>query len=314
MNEPLLRAVEPVALDTELHQRLTHFNRWRLSPSVGGNDWEHRIAAEHALLLDEGRFVEAERRNVARRAALAPREAGAFIAWFQELQHSGPGQGDPLFTWLADHASLDHMRWFLSQEVVGEAGFDDLVALSQVKAPIQAKLELARNYWDEVGRGDPRAMHGPLLHRLAVELGLANTLEDTVTEALALGNLMIALAANRRYAYHSLGALGVIELTAPGRVALVDQGLRRLGISPRSRRYFSLHASVDIRHSEAWNREVLFPLVETEPSLAQPLAEGALMRLDAGARCFARYRLTLATLPHGGASVPRQVEYDMVLS
>ena len=306
MNAPCLHQDKPNALDTGLHQRLTNFNRWRLSPSVVAQGWEHRLAEEHEFLLEEGQFVEAERRRVVARAALAPREAPAFIRWFEDLQHVGPGQGDPLFPWLAEQASLDHMRWFLSQEVAGEAGFDDLVALSQVKAPIQAKLELARNYWDEVGRGDARAMHGILLHRLVVELGLASSLEATVTEALALGNLMIALAANRRYAYHSLGALGIIEQTAPGRVTLVDQGLRRLGISPRSRRYFTLHASVDIRHSEAWNREVLLPLVAADPELAQPIAEGALLRLEAGARCFTRYRSVLASMPRtGGAAAPK---------
>jgi hypothetical protein len=53
------------------------------------------------------------------------------------------------------------MLWFLTQEVAGEAGFDDLLALTQVKMPITAKLEMARNYWDEMGRGRETAMHWP---------------------------------------------------------------------------------------------------------------------------------------------------------
>ncbi|MCA8887010.1 MAG: iron-containing redox enzyme family protein, partial [Hyphomonadaceae bacterium] len=52
------------------------------------------------------------------------------------------------------------MRWFVEQEAAGEAGFDDLVAMSQVKMPAPAKLELARNYWDEMGRGNAKGMHG----------------------------------------------------------------------------------------------------------------------------------------------------------
>ena len=50
-----------------------------------------------------------------------------------------------------------------TQEAAGEAGFDDLVAMTQVKLPTRAKLELARNYWDEMGRGNPKGMHGPML-------------------------------------------------------------------------------------------------------------------------------------------------------
>lgn len=38
------------------------------------------------------------------------------------------------------------------------------------------------------------------------------------------------LAISRRYTYHSLGALGVIELTAPTRVKRVSDGMRRQGL------------------------------------------------------------------------------------
>ena len=121
--------------------------------------------------------------------------------------------------------------------------------------------------------------------------------ESTVWEALALANLLVALALDRRYAYQSVGALGAIELTAPGRVAQVDRGLSRLGVAKASRRYFTLHATLDVQHSAAWNREVLRPLVAREPRAAQAIAEGALMRLRAGARCFARYRRELGLEP-----------------
>ena len=174
-----------------------------------------------------------------------------------------------------------------------EGGFDDLVAMTQVKLPTQAKLELARNYWDEMGRGQAKGMHGPLLDALVETLEVSPVIEDTVWESLALANLMTALATSRRYAWHSVGALGVIELTAPGRSALVAKGLRRIGLSERERRYFDLHAVLDIKHSEDWNREALIPLVSEDPARATALAEGALMRLRIGERCFARYRRAL---------------------
>jgi hypothetical protein len=277
----------------ELHLRLARFARERLEPGFPTDpapaDEELR-AAEHA-------FVEEERAAVAERAAAAPRDADGFVRWFESLRESGPGQGDPLFPWLAQTASLAQMKWFLAQEVAGEAGFDDLVALTQVKMPQQPKLELARNYWDEMGRGRPAAMHGPLLADLARALDVRAEAESTVWEALALANLLVALALDRRYAYQSVGALGAIELTAPGRVAQVDRGLSRLGVGKASRRYFTLHATLDVQHSAAWNREVLRPLVAREPRAAQAIAEGALMRLRAGARCFARYRRELGLEP-----------------
>jgi hypothetical protein len=195
-----------------------------------------------------------------------------------------------LFPWLARHATLEQFRWFLEQEVAGEAGFEDLVALAQLKAPQQAKLELARNYWDEMGRGNPKGMHGPMLSRLAHALKIEPKIETTLAPALALGNTMIGLATNRRYAYHALGALGVIELTAPGRSREVAAGLKRLGVSAGDRHYFDLHAVLDVKHSHAWNREVFAPMVSAEPRCARYIAEGALMRLASGRACFEAYR------------------------
>ena len=58
------------------------------------------------------------------RAAGAPTDADSFVAWFEALEQDGPGQNDPLFPWLAETASMDQMRWFLTQEVAGEAGFE----------------------------------------------------------------------------------------------------------------------------------------------------------------------------------------------
>jgi hypothetical protein len=114
--------------------------------------------------------------------------------------------------------------------------------------------------------------------------------DTVIPESLALGNTMVALARSRRYAFHSIGALGVIEMTAPTRAGYVDRGLRRLGIPAKKRHYFALHAILDVRHSEAWNREVLRPLVTADGRRARAIAEGAVMRLWHGARCFDRYR------------------------
>lgn len=283
----------------ELHRRLGELNRRRLEPSLDDEGWDGWLARESALRRLEAAFVEGERGAVAERAASAPRDPDAFVAWFEGLAAWGPGQGDPLFPWLAAEATAEQMRWFLRQEVAGEAGFDELVALTQVRFPARAKLEMARNYWDEMGQGHPGGMHGPMLDALAREVGVAGERAPVVWEALALANLLVALAANRRYAYQSVGALGAVELTAPGRAARVNEGLKRLGVSPAARRYFALHATLDVKHSAAWNREVLGPLVEADPRAATALAEGALMRLNAGARCFERYRRAL------GVGAPR---------
>ena len=236
-------------------------------------------------------FIEAQRRIISRLVEDVPTETIPFMEWFEHLKETGPGQGDPLFPWLATTATASQMKWFLLQEVAGEAGFDDLLAMTQVKMPVQAKLEMARNFWDEMGRGREKAMHGPMLERLANYFEIEPTADQVVPEALALGNSMVALARHRRYAFHSAGALGVIEMTAPTRAGFVDQGLRRLKIPPKKRHYFALHAVLDVKHSEEWNREVLRSLVAQDPRRARAIAEGAVIRLWHGKRSFDRYRI-----------------------
>src|SRR5262249_15797360 len=150
-----------------LQRQLARFNRARLSPGLGVPPSEADKADMQRMLLIEEAFVESAREATAPLLRNVPMEPDAFLVWFEALREVGPGQNDPLFPWLAARASREQMRWFLAQEVAGEAGFEDLLAMTQVKMPVTAKLEMARNYWDEMGRGQPKGMHGPMLEMLA---------------------------------------------------------------------------------------------------------------------------------------------------
>lgn len=280
------------------HRRLAQFNLGRVAVAVPSADWEARLREDLSFRLEEGHFLEALRQEVAHRLPPDGLDTDAFVAWFEQLLVDGPGQRHPLFDWLATQATMPQMRWFLTQEAAGEAGFDDLVAYTQVKLPVQAKLECARNYWDEMGHGREKGMHGLMLDNMVQALGLQPTIATTVWESLALSNLMLGLATTRRYAYQSLGALGVVELTAPGRVEKVSTGMRRLGLNGQMRAYFDLHAALDKSHARQWLKEIIRPLVAQDPSCARFLAEGALMRLLSGQRCFERYSRELQHAVH----------------
>lgn len=285
--------LKEMSLEKKLHTLLSQFNQHRLTPSFITDDWSSSIQTDADLLSKEGKFVELERQHVQQYLVHMPNEADAFMQWFENLTEEAPGQDDALFPWLATKATMEQMRWFLQQEAAGEAGFEDLVAMTQVKLPPQAKLEMARNYWDEMGRGHINSMHGLMLASTVKDLNLTPSIEDTVWESLALANLMLAMAMNRRYAYQSIGALGVVEMTAPTRVGYVNEGLKRLNVDFETRKYFQLHATLDIKHSEAWNREVIYSLVKSNPQTAKPIAEGALMRLCCGAKSYEKYKLVL---------------------
>ena len=287
------RASSSQFLNDGFQRALSAWNHERLAPALPSSDWQAGFENDVRMQRLEGSFMEELRAEVADEAAAVPTDVDGFIAWFESLKGTGPGENDPLFPWLAEGAMRGQFAWFLEQEAAGEAGFDDLVAYTQVKLLPQAKMELASNYWDEMGRGNMKGMHGPMLDALIERLELTPRIENTVWQSLALANAMTAMATTRRYAYHSVGALGVIELTAPARAAATGAGLKRLGFSGPERRYFDLHAVLDIKHSEDWNRDALTPLVAEDPRRAHAIAEGALIRLKAGERCFEAYRAAL---------------------
>ncbi len=70
----------------------------------------------------------------------------------------------------------------------------------------------------------------------------------------------------------------------------MTDGLKRLSVSAKARHYFALHAVLDRRHSEEWNKEVIAPLIEEDFRRARAIAEGALLRLARGKACFDVYR------------------------
>jgi hypothetical protein len=287
------RSTESFSLDY-LHRSLAATHVLRLCPRVGSDDddWNRRLEEELVARSMERQLVESERAAIASEVRTVPTTERGFIAWFDDVVQSSPAQHDPFFPWLAERASLPQMRWFLEQELAGDSGLEDLVALAQLRLPSRPKLELARSYWLELGKdhaqGTESSLLGILKHELRVEP------KHVVWETLALGNLMVALATCRDYAYQAIGALGALELTLPARAAFIDAGLERLGAEATTRRYFSLSAAPDIRHNQAWRHEVFRPLVAADPRIGWLLAEGALMRLRAEARCYARYRRELS--------------------
>lgn len=279
---PLERNLEP------LHRRLADFNRSRLNPSYEVQDWQQQLRQEMELRTVEGHFLEAERGRVQAQAEMAPHQPRELVNWLEGLKRVAFEQSAGFFPWLAEEASSRDMSWFLAQEMVTERDVEDLLALTQVKQPWRAKLEMARDYWDEMGQGNRAATRAKLLDCLIEDLHM-ETPQALAWESLARHNLMLGLATNRRYAYQALGALGIAEATAAEPAAHVNAGLARLGFSAEARGYFAVRERLAPLRAHAWNEGVVLPLVARDAGCATAIAEGALMRLSADARCWRRY-------------------------
>ena len=194
----------------------------------------------------------------------------------------------PVYDWIAEEATIEEVRAYLTLEGGPDGGFDDLVALCQVGIEGEPKLELATNYWDEMGRGDLAEVHTELHHRMAQALDLvAVDRRDQPVEALERSLLGSTLATNRALQPELVGALGLLELQAGPRCRRVVKGLQRLGCSDDALAFYEEHAVADPRHGKDWLDHVVGPLAEQHPEWAPRIVTGATWRSHVNAAFFA---------------------------
>ncbi len=191
------------------------------------------------------------------------------------------------YRWVAKTATWEQLVRFLALEGGPDGGFDDLVAVCQVGLSGSAKLELGKNYWDEMGQGDPAGVHTELHARLvrAVEVPAVPRAELPVEalERAALGGL---LATNRWLQPEMIGALGLLELQAGPRCRLVLQGFDRLGAPEDAYPFYVEHAEVDPIHGRDWMDKAIEPLAGERPEWGPRMVKGAWWRATLNLQFF----------------------------
>jgi hypothetical protein len=202
-----------------------------------------------------------------------------------------------IYDWLAEEATLDELIDFVSIEGGPDADFDDMVALCQVGLRGQAKLTLAANYWDEMGRGASAQVHSELYRVMVDALGIRSApREELPDQALERKVLNGYLATNRALQPELVGALGLIECQAGARCRRVVRALRRLEVDAAAMPFYEEHATTDPRHGKDWIDGAVVPLACGRPDWASRMLRGAQWRADVNARFFAvmqrRFRVT----------------------
>ena len=216
-----------------------------------------------------------------------PEDATSFAAWYRDTAFSHPLYEHDLYTFLASEATRAQLEWFFRMESAGEAAFDDLVALAQVGTRGEVKMEMASNYWDEMGRGRSHAVHTHLFHHLIEGLDLAAPdASELPWQVLGGVNVMLWSCISRRNAFRAQGALGAVELLAPQRCTRVVHGAQRVGIRKKVVVYYGAHAIIDIGHAEGWLAHVVEPQVRECPESRAGIAEGLIVRADASLDYF----------------------------
>ncbi len=192
------------------------------------------------------------------------------------------------YRWLARTADWRQVVDFLALEGGPDGGFDDLVAVCQIGLSGSAKLELGKNYWDEMGQGDAAGVHTVLYEDMVAAIGMPHVPRDvlpvTALERAALGGL---LATNRWLQPEMIGALGLLELQAGPRCRTVLQAFDRLGAPAGAYPFYAEHAEVDPIHGRDWMDKAVEPLAVERPGWGPRLVKGAWWRSSINLRFFA---------------------------
>ena len=159
--------------------------------------------------------------------------------------------------------------------------------MAQVGTRSEVKMEMASNYWDEMGRGKPHAVHTHLFHKLIEALHLEAPDASVLPWQILSGvNVMLWSCIPRRNAFRAQGTLGAVELLAPQRCTRVVHGALRVGMKKKAVVYYGAHAIIDIGHAEGWLQHVVSPQVAAFPAARVGIAEGLLARADASLDYF----------------------------
>ena len=251
--------------------------------SLGGAEafQHHPAVAALKWRLEEGFLARLEAADAERGWDL-PEDPVAAVRAIQAA-----GLVPDVYRWVAEEATWPELVEYLALEGGPDGGFDDLVALCQVGLSGGPKVELAQNYWDEMGNGQLEAVHTELHHRLVEAAGMPRPArEDLPTEALERTVLGTTLATNRRLQPEMIGACGLLELQAGPRCRKVVQGLRRLGAPVGTFPFYEEHAVADPRHGRDWMDKVLAPLAASRPEWRAAMVRGARWRSTTNAAFF----------------------------
>ncbi len=285
------------AAELDVHRFLYEIHAHRLLPpwSEHWHDYEHpAVLAAHRKALSAWMDAERARFPQARQVPLTP---DGFTQWAMRACDNHPsGVTHPLFDFLARQATFDQLRTFSAQETPFDIHFGDLVALLLPGVHGGQKIELAVNFWDEMGRGQADITHRQLrlamMRRVGIEPDAYLTDVDWFwLEELRLANMYFQAAEDRRLAPQAVGMLLATELVVPGRIDRQIDGWRRAGLADPEMHYLLEHVTVDVEHARGWLDHVVTPLAAGPP---RPAARGGARGAAAARRGAGRLRASRA--------------------
>ena len=251
-------------------------------PTAEGSAVLHEVTRllETSTIASEDRWVEPGILES------APTEPKPYLSWLKGLVRRHRAFKHPYYTeFINREANRDDLRTYVIQESLVDGRFDDFLAMMQVGTAGQAKMEIANNYWDEMGNGDPEQVHTHLFNKIYEVFDVRpEELEGAMTASdLLSGNLAVLLCRYRHMYPEAVGYLGMTEWLAPDRFTNVIQAWRRLNLPEVGITYHRLHVTIDSKHAAGWFHNVVVPAAESD-YMRRGITRGTLWRVNSSAR------------------------------
>jgi len=251
-----------------------------------GRDFERQRNTAYLL---ENNWNEVEERSVD--LAGLPKLKGDFISWYLVMERRMNSDIRFFIEYLRREASLEQVAYYICMEELVDGSFDDLMAIVQIGMPIKPKMVAAENYWDEMGNGNPDAVHTKMFKDSSVfmrdVLRQVNiSAKHPTLECLMNGNVLLMWALRREFNTRLIGAIGLVEGSAPVRFRATTEALKRLRLPDQVIDYHQSHISIDTCHSNAWLEVVLDYYAGCGEHVVRELALGVSIRYNVALRYY----------------------------
>ena len=276
----------------------------------------HRAAAEILLARfedplcstgtpDEGPVVEVFLRVFATRwfsavdaehhAAIhrAPSDPDDYTAWLTELvSRADCTAAHPIFDIVEGSATRDQLSAYLQAENLCDLFFADMLSLLLPGLRGEPKLEIAENFWDEIGHGVEARIHRNMRLDMMTRVGLDASpsawqdLDRFPREELEHFNAYCITSQYRTFAPRLVGMLLATEVLVPQQLERTIAGWRRVGATDQDLEYMLEHAVTDVAHGDGWIERVVRPVLRARPNVGPDIAAGALHHLAVLTRLY----------------------------
>ena len=245
------------------------------------------LLSDLTFMLEEHLFNDIDRLIEPRFSKLVTQiptdSSKSFIRWLLKIIQTHPATIHPFYNqFIRNKATREDLKFWLAQESTLDQRFDDVLANLQVGTTGAVKMEIAKNYWDEMGNGDLEKTHTHLFAQLLDELEVTPSYIATnlLPASLLTGNLSSCFSLHRHLFHEALGFFGVVEYLAPLRFTHVVNALKRNDISEKGQAYHKLHIWIDRIHGASWFNDVVRSIIEEKPETKKAILKGVLIRLE----------------------------------